>query len=228
MVSHRVTAVVACLAVWLASAPPVLADTDSGEPPSEAALTTNHGGIPSAEPVSARTPDGWTLTISSKDETLLPVQPLTTALSSRAYVVGGTFMASLVGSEEPRGVLEVGYQIGCGIDMSTSNGVTLGGTTGLSPSIGVIDLPGEPTLFPSVAAPTNGAITIGLKPGIINIVPVDKKEFKGAEPWVMISNFHVKIDGCVGQSFIRSYVTLTRQTEESDAVLSWLGNTKIL
>ena len=122
----------------------------------------------------------------------------------------------------------MGYQIGCGIDMSTSNGVTLAGTGGLTPSLGVIALPGEPTLLPSVAAPANGAVTVGLKPGIINIVPVDKKEFKGAEPWVMISNFHVKIDGCVGQSFIRSYVTLTRQTEESDAVLSWLGNTKIL
>jgi len=192
----------------------------------EAALPTDHGGIPSAEPATTRTPDGWMLTIFSNHETLLPVPPLTTALSSRDYVVGGTFAASLVGPGEPRGVLEVGYQIGCGIDMSTSNGVTLAGTSGLSPSLGVIALPAEPTLLPSVATPVTGAITIGLKPGIINIIPVDKKEFKGAEPWVMISNFHVKIDGCLGQSFIRSYVTLTRQTEQSDAVLSWLGNTK--
>ncbi len=197
---------------------------------SEAALPTNHGGIPSAEPATTRTPDGWTLTISSKDETLLPVQPLTTALSSRAYIVGGTFAASLIGPGEPRGVLEVGYQIGCGIDMSTSNGVTLGGTAGTTTSVGTIGpFIGPPELFlPTQSFPVNGAITIGLKPGLVNIVPVDKKEFKGAEPWVMISNFHVKIDGCVGQSFIRSYVTLTRQTEESDAVLSWLGNTKTL
>ena len=33
------------------------------------------------------------------------------------------------------GTLEVGYQIGCGIDMSTSNGVSLTGTAGISPSI---------------------------------------------------------------------------------------------
>ena len=44
----------------------------------------------------------------------------------------------------------------------------------------------------------------------------------------MISNFHVKIDGCVGQSFIRSYVTMTQETEQSDSVLSWLGVTKTL
>ncbi len=71
-----------------------------------------------------------------------------------------------------------------------------------------------------------GAITVGLKPGIINIVPVDKKEFKGTDPWVTVSNFHVKIDGCVGQSFIRSYAVLTRQTDESDAVLSYVGVAK--
>jgi MspA len=41
-----------------------------------------------------------------------------------------------------------------------------------------------------------------------------------------LSNFHVKIDGCVGQSFIRSYATLTRQTDQSDVVLSYVGVTK--
>jgi hypothetical protein len=56
-------------------------------------------------------------------------------------------------------------------------------------------------------------------------VPVDKKEFKSPDPWVMISNFHVKIDGCVGQSFIR-HATLTRQTDQSDVVLSYVGVTK--
>jgi hypothetical protein len=58
------------------------------------------------------------------------------------------------------------------------------------------------------------------------VVPVLKKQFKGANPWVMISNFHVKIDGCVGQSFIRSYAVLTRVTDLSDVVLSYVGVTK--
>ena len=43
---------------------------------------------------------------------------------------------------------------------------------------------------------------------------------------VTVSNFHVKIDGCVGQSFIRSYAVLTRQTDQSDAVLSYVGVAK--
>ena len=107
--------------------------------------------------------------------------------------------------------------------MSTSNGVTMAGSAGLSPGVG---FPLSGGFIPLVTAPVNGVITVGLKPGLVIVVPVDKKEFKGPNPWVMISNFHVKIDGCVGQSFIRSYATLTRVTDESDVVLSYVGVTK--
>lgn len=80
-------------------------------------------------------------------------------------------------------------------------------------------------ILPVISTPVNGVITAGLKPGFVLVVPVNKKEFKSANPWVMISNFHIKIDGCVGQSFIRSYATLTRQTDQSDVVLSYVGAT---
>jgi MspA len=240
MVSNRITAILACLLVGVASAPPAHSEPESDATVVDAAVESDettelaagdspHAGlIPSAEPATTKTPDGWTLTISSKDETMMPVQPLTTALSSRAYVVGGTFTGKLAGPGEPRGVLEVGYQVGCGIDMSTSNGVTLVGTTGMTPSLGTTGpFLGPPTGFlPILSFPVSGGISVGLKPGIVNIVPIDKMEFKGPEPWVMISNFQVKIDGCVGQSFIRSYATITRKTEQSDVVLSWLGATK--
>ncbi|MCB0943597.1 MAG: MspA family porin, partial [Mycobacterium sp.] len=175
-------------------------------------------------------PDGWTLKISAKDETQMPAAPLTTAISSREYIVGGTFNGSLVGGDSPKGVFEVGYQIGCGIDMSTSNGVSLTGTAGVSPSItyfgfdfdGVVPDGIAPTLGANLA----GGITVGLKPGIINVVPVTKKAYKGAEPWVSISNFRIKIDGCVGESFIRSYAILTKSNDLGDAILSWYGVTK--
>jgi hypothetical protein len=71
-----------------------------------------------------------------------------------------------------------------------------------------------------------GSLNVGLKPGLVIVVPVVKKEFKGPDPWVMISNFHVKIDGCMGQSFIRSFATLTRETDQSDVVVSCVGVTK--
>ncbi len=179
--------------------------------------------MPSADPVILNTPDGWTLGLGAKDERQIPVAPLTTAVSSREYLASGIYVATLSGPEQPRGELEVGYEIGCGIDMSTSNGVTMAGSAGLNPGLG---FPLAGGFIPLVSVPVNGVITVGLKPGLVIVVPVVKKEFKGPNPWVMISNFHVKIDGCVGQSFIRSFATLTRVTDQSDVVLSYVGITK--
>jgi len=193
-----------------------------------------HGLVFSPSPVSADTPDGWRLTLSASDETQLVSAPLTTALSSRSYVVGGTFRGHISGpgTEIPEGVLEVGYQIGCGVDMSTSNGVTLTGTVGASPSVGLagvdVGSPALDGLIPVLTTPVTGGVAVGLKPGIVNMVPVTEKKFKGSDPWVLVSNFQVKIDGCVGQSYIRSFAFLTRSTDESDSVLAYYGQTKVV
>jgi hypothetical protein len=184
--------------------------------------------VASSPPATVTTPDGWRLALGAKDEMQVPVPPLTTALSSREYISSGIFVASLIGSEPPRGVLEVGYEIGCGIDMSTSDGVVLGGGAGITPSLGTTALlPGVAAgVLPLVSTPVSGLLTVALKPGLVMIVPVVKKQFKSPNPWVMINDFHIKIDGCVGQSFIRSYATLTRVTDQSDVVLSYVGVTK--
>jgi hypothetical protein len=200
---------------------PVAADA----PPPEAAPPPPEGLVESSPPATTTSPDGWTLTLSAKDETQLVVAPLTTAVSSREYEVGGTFEGTLTGpddGEAPEGTLEVGYEIGCGIDMSTSNGVTLTGSIGLTPGLGLTGAGGIPT----VLSPVSGGMAIALKPGLINIVPVSKKEFTASDPWIMVDGFRVKIDGCVGESFIRSYAFLTRSTAVSDAVLAWYGVTK--
>jgi hypothetical protein len=209
-------------------APSTSADPDA-EPAGAAAAPPADAHVPSNPPATVATPDGWTLGLGAKDELQVPVAPLTTAISSREYLASGIFVGSLIGPGPPRGELEVGYEIGCGIDMSTSNGVTMAGSQGSTPSLGfteaIIHTPGL-SILPLISTPTNGVLSVGLKPGLIIVVPVAKKEFKGPNPWVMISNFHVKIDGCVGQSFIRSYATLTRVTDESDVVLSYVGVTK--
>lgn len=218
------------------SAPTCWAEPDPVIAPVAAdAPAPDDGRVMSPPPQMVDTPDGWTLTLAARDETQRHNAPLTTALSSREFVVGGIFDGTVRGpddSDEPNGTIEVGYQIGCGIDMSTSNGVTLTGVAGVSPSLGFtgvdIDSPLPEGFVPVVTTPVTGGIAIGLKPGIINIVPVTKKEFQGWDPWVMINNFHVKIDGCVGQSFIRSYAFLTRSTSVSDAILAWYGETKMV
>jgi hypothetical protein len=53
------------------------------------------------------------------------------------------FNAAMSGPQEdkpPQGTLEVGYQIGCGIDMSTSNGVVMSGSLGFTRGLGSQDL----------------------------------------------------------------------------------------
>ncbi|MCB0932415.1 MAG: MspA family porin [Mycobacterium sp.] len=245
----RRAALVACVAAVMAASP-VHADPDQPAPDVPSAVTppdaaplaavgdgkaippVDDGKVVSAPPATTKAPDGWTLTVSSKDETQTPVAPLTTALSTREYVVGGVFNGAMKGpgGGTPEGIFEVGYQIGCGIDMSTSNGVSLTGTAGIQPSIGYFgfDFPGvlPDGILPGVGANIAGGITVGLKPGLVTNVPVTKKEYKSSEPWVSISNFRVKIDGCVGESFIRSFATLTKSTDQGDAILSWYGTTK--
>ncbi len=69
------------------------------------------GAIASAEPGNLITPDGWTVTVAGKNESLLPVAPLTTALSSREYIVGGSFIGAVSGAGKTKlagGSLEAG------------------------------------------------------------------------------------------------------------------------
>jgi hypothetical protein len=125
--------------------PPIASAEPEVEPvavdaPAPEAAPVDDGRVESSPPKTTNSPDGWTLTVSAKDETQRVIAPLTTAISSREYEVGGIYRGSLVGpegDEGAQGTLEVGYQIGCGIDMSTSNGVTLTGSVGMTPSLGL-------------------------------------------------------------------------------------------
>ena len=223
---RRAAHLAVCLVISVTAAP--IAGGDPNPPPPPDAAPPPEGFVPSNPPATLTTPDGWTLALGAKDEKQVPVPPLTTAISSREYLSSGIYVASLAGPQPGQGELEVGYEIGCGIDMSTSNGVTMSGASGITPSLGTTALlPGATTgLLPLISVPVNGVLSVGLKPGLVIVVPVVEKEFRSSNPWVMISNFHVKIDGCVGQSFIRSYATLTRKTDQSDVVLSYVGTTK--
>jgi hypothetical protein len=196
------------------------------------------GKVVSSPPETAKTLDGWTLTVGGEDETQLVIAPLTTAVSSREYEVGGTFTGTLrdpSGAPAPgKGVLEVGYQIGCGIDMSTGTGVLLGGSAGANAGIisGTplsIFNPTLPDFFlPSAGVNVGGSVAVSLKPGIINVVPITKKAYGSSDPFVWVSHQRIKIDGCVGQSFIRSFALLSRSTDEGDEIVSWYGTTKMV
>ena len=230
----------AALAVIASLSPvvPALADPGPGEP-DMAAPVVAAAPAPVADsrvassPPSTSTLEGVTLTISAKEETQTAVAPLTTAVSTREYVVGGVFTGSITGSAAPEGIFEVGYQIGCGIDMSTSGGVLIGGNVqaslgsdALLGGVGGFILPPIGIVGAGIGA--NAVVGVSLKPGIINNVPVTKKTYKGAAPEAVVSNFRVKIDGCVGESFIRSYATLANSTAEAEDIVSWFGVTKVV
>ena len=195
----------------------------------EAAPPADDGRVASTPPITDTSPDGWIMTVGGQNEVQLPVPPLTTAISTREYQVSGTFTGSLKGpgGGPAKGVLEVGYQIGCGIDMTTGNGVIVSGNMAGTAGVGVGILPnGNDLEIPSLGANIGGGVAVSLKPGLVNIVPVTRKTFVGTAPWVGIHKFRIKIDGCVGESFIRSYATLAKSNDDGDGILSWYGITK--
>jgi len=192
------------------------AGDDDGPPP-------DTGIVGSSDPGVVTTPDGWILTVAATNETELPVAPLTTAVSSREYLVGGTFTGTVTGKGKTSlagGSLEAGYQIGCGIELGQ---VRLIGQAGLS--VGA-SFPGSGAALSSVSAPLSGTIEIHPKPGTVSTVTVDKKSFKAAPARVTLKDTHIKVDGCVGQSFLRSYATLTSSTTDTDDVVAYYGITK--
>jgi MspA len=218
------TAVAAIAIPFAATSPLALADPDPAvDPAADPGPPPDNGVVASADPGVVTTPDGWTLTVVAKDESELPVAPLTTAVSSREYLVGGTFTGTVTGNGKTTlagGSLEAGYQIGCGIELGQ---IRLIGQAGISTSGSSLTGGIVPT---GVSFPLSGTVEIHPKPGSVTQVPVDKKTFKAAPVRVTLKDTHIKVDGCVGQSFLRSYATLTSSTTDTDDIVAYYGVTK--
>ncbi|GAC1407766.1 MAG: MspA family porin [Mycobacterium sp.] len=214
-----------CVAVPVATASLAAADPAPPPAPVVPVNATNplppEGAVPSAPPGVLDTPDGWHLEVVGSNETQLPVAPLTTAISSREYLIAGTFTGKITGGGKTHltgGSMEAGEQIGCGI-ISDEEEINPG--VSFTPSIKV----------PFTSAPA-GAFGVSLqgkvylKPGTVTTVAVDKKSFKGTTTRITITGVRIKTDQCAGQSFIRSYATLTSSTDNTDDVITYLGVTK--
>lgn len=226
MCTCRAAVAAACLLVspvsaWPASAQPA---PDPGvQPVSEPASPPVAGAVPSGAPGVLDSPDGWRLTVAGSQETQLPIAPLTTAVSSREYLVGGTFTGTITGNGSTTlagGTLEAGQQIGCGI---------ISDETEINPSAGIT--PGIPIPFndePSFGSSLSLQGKVYLKPGTVTTVALEKKTFKGASARITLSGVRVKTDQCAGQSFIRSYATLTGSTANTDDIITYLGVTKVV
>ena len=237
MLHRYATLAAVCLLAPIGTAPLALADPPppdpnaapvaNGAPPPPPPPGGPAGPVPSAPPGVLRTPDGWTLNVVGSNESMEPVAALTGAPTSREYIVDGQFNGSVTGGGSTKlagGSLEAGYQIGCGITQDDIESIS---TAGITPGIGIPITNGS--LFPITLTPSlSEQIKIDLKPGTVNIVPVGKKSFKGTNPRINITGFRIKIDGCAGQSFVRSYATLTSSTDNTDDVVTYLGVTKVV
>jgi hypothetical protein len=211
-----------CVVLPVGTAPLALADPpadpvvqpagDPGPPP------PGVGAVPSGPAGVLDTPDGWHLQVTGTNETQLPVAPLTTAISSREYWVAGTFTGTITGGGKTKltgGTLEAGEQIGCGIISDEAE---------INP--GASFTPGITLTGPTWQAGLSLQGKIYLKPGTVTTVAIDKKSFKGTSTRVTITGVRIKTDQCAGQSFIRSYATLTSSTDNTDDVITYLGVTK--
>jgi hypothetical protein len=226
MLNRFATVAAVCMLVPVGTAPVALAD-DPPPPPvipaGDAGPPPDNGVVPSGPPGIAHTSDGRDITVVAKDETQLPIAPLTTALSSRDWLVGATFTGSGMGSAKG-GSMEVGYQIGCAIEMDK---IKLNGSIGLGTNAfglsgaGVL---GAPT---SLTVPIQGQIEVEPRPGTITNVVVDKKTYKGNSTRVTVKDIHVKVDNCVGASSLRSYAILTSSNGDTDDVVAYYGVTKV-
>ncbi len=215
-------AMLAALCVLLPVGTAPLATADPADGPAVAPINAPlppEGAVPSGPAGVLDTTDGWHLQVVGSNETQLPVAPLTTAITSREYWVAGTFTGTVTGGGKTKltgGTLEAGEQIGCGI---------ISDETEINPSLGIT--PGVSlTALPSFGLSASLQGKIYLKPGTVTTVAIDKKSFKGTTARVSITGVRIKTDQCAGQSFIRSYATLTSSTDNTDDVITYLGVTK--
>ena len=215
----------ACILAPLTIASVAAADPEPGPPPippaADAVPLPPGNAVTSAKPSIYRAPDGSTLTVGANSETQVAVPPLTTATSSREYLVGATFTGSVREGKTNKaaGTFEVGYQVGCGIIFDRLKivgqmGVSTAGTTmfGLIPT--------------GISFPISGTLNFASHPGEVQSVAVDKKPFNGNDTAITVKDIHIKIDGCVGQSFLRSYAILTSSTDTADSIATYYGVTK--
>lgn len=233
---YRLAAAATGFVLVLGAAPVALADpADPAVPPPPGAAEVvpvvnatppaplvDTGAVASEVPGIAKTLDGRTITVAAKDETQLPIAPLTTSLSARDWLVGGTFTGNTTG-KVAGGTLEVGYQIGCGVEMDK---VKLNG--GLTGILGNTNFGGAGVILPpSLSLQAQGQFEVEPRPGTVTNVTVDKKTFKGTSVRVTVRDIHIKVDNCVGASSLRSYAILTSSNTDDDDIVAYYGVTKV-
>jgi hypothetical protein len=170
---------------------------------------------------STVTDDGWQLNLDATELTANPMSNLANSPFSRE----GEFTAKVAGTITGTGtenvqsaVVEQYLIVGCQIDVSS--GATLGLTASIGPNVGVSIGATGPSANAGLSASVGPSIQTTIKPGTITEIPLGKKEFQRNRASVTVKRVHIKVDGCMGPTSIRSGARMSVSTATADDTLN--------
>lgn len=164
-----------CVAVGTAVAAVGLMGAGTGD----AGAAPLPSGYKKAESIDGLTAETW-----RAGEWSLPAQSVANSGAGRSAVASGTWTAKL---SKGQGKLEVGYLVGCQIDI-----------TGFEGSFsGALDLVAG-------AADGSASVSIPLKPGQVAYVKVTDKDIKDGIASIQTTDFEISVEQCGGYASSRS------------------------
>ncbi|WP_448387376.1 MspA family porin [Mycolicibacterium sp. XJ1904] len=177
-------------------------------------------GAAAAEPLpiadvtrSAYTGDGWQLSSSLTNMAVNSVPNMAATAFTREGFVTGKATAAIHGAgivPVNSGVLVLGVQLGCQIDLSQGMDLGVSNESDL-----VASQPFE-DLLPY--------ISITLRPGSITSLSLGKKSIKGRVGTIFVHDAHIKVDACGGPVAVRLFASATLYTDNSDDSVNIYGN----
>lgn len=170
-----------------------------------------------------KTDDGWKASVTSANEKIKRVRPLTDIQTTHEAFITLRGEATLTPpnaeaakASATKGELVTGFQIGCAINI-----------TAITPSIGTqfgigggaeggISANPSGTLKISPTALMNLGLSVTLVPGSIQTVNLGKKTFDGGKVSTTVRQGHLTVSGCAGKVSVRSFATLSTSSKSAD------------
>ncbi|MEV0298196.1 MspA family porin [Nocardia sp. NPDC050710] len=167
------------------------------------------------------TEDGWELRITKTAENVDRQPNLANSPLSREAFVSLSAVADITGSGRvavDSGSVQLGYQLGCQVDVSS--GLTMGLAVATGPSIG-ISAGGVNVGLGAQAIPS---VSMTAKPGTIVNLPFGTKTLAGAHGSITTDQVQIKVDGCLGSVSLRSFAIVSISTATADNSVSVYGD----
>lgn len=130
--------------------------------------------------------DGLRMEIKRTGESAVALPSVANNGAGRSAMTSGTYTVNASGGD---GVMQVGYLIGCQVNITGLEGGLSGGLS-LAPS-----------------ASLSGSLSIPLKPGEVAYMPAENLTLKDGKGTIQMSNFSIDVQQCGGYASARSVVT---------------------